>query len=38
MIRLKSLLLEFDFNSDGELEKAKKIYDGLLARGFSETG
>lgn len=38
MIQLKSLLLEFDFNSDGELKKAKKIYDGLLYRGFSKTG
>ena len=38
MIRLKSLLFEFDLNADGELEKAKEIVKGLQARGFSYTG
>lgn len=38
MIRLKSLLLEFDLNATGELEKAKEIVKGLQARGFSYTG
>jgi len=38
MIRLKSLLLEFDLNAPGELEKAKEIVKGLQARGFSYTG
>ena len=38
MIRLKSLLFEFDLNAKGELEKAKEIVDGLQARGFSYTG
>jgi hypothetical protein len=38
MIRLKSLLLEFDLNAPGELEKAKNIVKGLQARGFSYTG
>ena len=38
MIRLKSLLFEFDLNAKGELEKAKDIVDGLQARGFSYTG
>ncbi len=38
MIRLKSLLFEFDLNAKGELDKAKEIVDGLQARGFSYTG
>lgn len=38
MIRLKSLLLEFDLNAPGELEKAKDIVKGLQGRGFSYTG
>ena len=38
MIRLKSLLLEFDLNAPGELEKAKDIVKGLQSRGFSYTG
>ena len=38
MIRLRSLLFEFDLNEPGELEKAKEIVIGLQARGFSYTG
>jgi hypothetical protein len=38
MIRLKSLLFEFDLNAKGELDKAKEIVSGLQARGFSYTG
>lgn len=38
MIRLKSLLFEFDLNADGELDKAKEIVSGLQSRGFSYTG
>lgn len=38
MIRLKSLLFEFDLNATGELEKAKEIVTGLQTRGFSYTG
>lgn len=38
MIRLKSLLFEFDLNAKGELDKAKEIVDGLQSRGFSYTG
>ncbi len=38
MIRLKNLLLEFDLNAPGELEKAKDIVKGLQSRGFSYTG
>lgn len=38
MILLKNLLLEFDLNAPGELEKAKEIVKGLQARGFSYTG
>lgn len=38
MIRLKSLLFEFDLNATGELDKAKDIVKGLQARGFSYTG
>jgi hypothetical protein len=38
VIRLKSLLFEFDLNAKGELDKAKEIVDGLQARGFSYTG
>jgi len=38
MIRLKSLLFEFDLNAKGELDKAKEIVAGLQARGFSYTG
>ena len=38
MIRLRSLLFEFDLNEPGELEKAKEIVTGLQARGFSYTG
>lgn len=38
MIRLKSLLFEFDLNAPGELDKAKEIVKGLQARGFSYTG
>jgi hypothetical protein len=38
MIRLKNLLLEFDLNAVGELEKAKDIVKGLQSRGFSYTG
>jgi hypothetical protein len=38
MIRLKSLLFEFDLNETGELDKAKDIVTGLQSRGFSYTG
>ncbi len=38
MIRLKSLLLEYDLQAPGELDKAKEIVKGLQARGFSYTG
>jgi hypothetical protein len=38
VIRLKSLLFEFDLNAKGELDKAKEIVDGLQSRGFSYTG
>ena len=33
MIRLKSLLLEFDLNATGELEKAKEIGTDILKKG-----
>jgi len=39
MIKLKKILLkEFDFLEDGELERGKKIYNGLIARGFDKLG
>lgn len=38
MIRLKSLLFEYDLQTTGELEKAIAIVKGLQARGFSFKG
>jgi hypothetical protein len=38
MIRLKSLLFEYDLNAPGEIEKAVAIVKGLQARGFSYKG
>lgn len=38
MIRLKNLLLEYDLNAEGELDKAKEIVKGLQARGFGYVG
>jgi len=38
MIRLKDILLEFDFNDNAELERGKKIYNGLIQRGFTHIG
>ena len=38
MIRLRDILLEFDFNDDAELKRGKVIYDGLIKRGFDHIG
>jgi len=38
MIKLKNILLEFDFNDDAELKRGKLIYNGLIKRGFGHLG
>ena len=38
MIRLRDILLEFDFNDDSELKRGEVIYNGLINRGFDQIG